>query len=244
MKNSVRRIVLRAGLAEPARQALQLIQPARRRDRLDNEHLRLLLAFSLKEDANCVDIGCNHGVVLADIVELAPAGVHYAFEPIPVLADELTRRFPNVNIRQIALSDQAGTAEYTHVIDADGLSGLRDRGLGETHSVGRIEVEVGRLDDVLPQDYVPTFIKIDVEGAELQVLQGSLRTLRRHKPALWFEHGHRQAGFYGTTSNDVWDLLCRDLDYRIFDADGVGPYTRAAFDALAGVLMWSFAAHL
>lgn len=238
----MRLLARRLGVEGHALRALEVVQPVRRRDRLDNEHLRLLLAFTLDEKSNCVDIGCNHGVVLADIVRIAPSGQHYAFEPLPGLAADLRVRFPDVDVRQVALSDRPGTATFAHVLGADGRSGLHDRNLGDMHDVRHIDVEIGRLDDMLPRDYAPSFVKIDVEGAELQVLEGARATLSTHHPVLWFEHGHLQSGFYGTTSNNVWDLLCGDLGYRIFDSDGAGPYTRTAFDALAGVPMWSFAA--
>merc|ERR1712129_155647 len=47
-------------------------------------------------------------------------------------------------------------------------------------------------------------IKIDVEGHAPRVLAGGLRTLKRHRPVLWFEHG-------GATAPEV--LLSPELQY-------------------------------
>lgn len=217
---------------------LEVVKPIRRRDRLDNEHLQLLLAFTLDATSNCIDIGCNHGTVLEDIVRTAPDGVHHAFEPVPSLAADLVRRFPGVTVHQQALSDESTTAQFTHVVDHDGYSGLSDRDLAG-HQLEHFDVEVVRLDDVIPADHRIDFIKIDVEGAELQALKGAERILREQHPPIWMEHGEDASSHFGATSGDVWDLLCRDHGYRIMDSDGRGPLTRDEFRACLGS-MWNF----
>src|SRR5262249_26220258 len=50
-------------------------------------------------------------------------------------------------------------------------------------------------------------IKIDVEGAELQVLAGSIKTLSRDKPIIVFEHGLGAAEYYNTRPEQVFELL-------------------------------------
>jgi hypothetical protein len=51
------------------------------------------------------------------------------------------------------------------------------------------------------------FIKIDVEGGELQVLKGGAETIRRNRPVIVFEHGLGAADCYGTQPEDVYELL-------------------------------------
>jgi FkbM family methyltransferase len=239
----VKQAVRRAGLEGPARRMLDARNPARRRDRLDDEHLRLALAFILEERSNCVDIGGNRGEVLELMAHYAPGGHHFAFEPVPPLAARLAERFPGATIKQIALADYGGTARFSYVVDADAYSGLSDRNLASNHVIEHIDVEVARLDDVLPEDFRPDFIKIDVEGAELQVLRGAERVLSEHRPPIWFEHGHGSSGYYGATPDDVWDLLCGQHGYRIVNADGGGPLSREKFFSGTGAEMWSYFAH-
>jgi FkbM family methyltransferase len=229
------------GVTAPMRSVLERTHPAYRRDARDNEHLRLLLAFSLDVDSCCVDIGANHGEVLAQIAHLAPEGHHFAFEPLPALAEDVARRFPTASVHQVALSDRDGRAPFSYVTDDDGYSGLSDRGLGSQHKIEHIEVPLARLDDVLPDDYAPRFLKIDVEGHELQVLRGAMSTLTHHRPLLWFEHGHVSSGYFGATPYDVWDLL-DEIGYRIFNADGEGPLDRATFFSGTGRPMWNYVA--
>jgi FkbM family methyltransferase len=57
------------------------------------------------------------------------------------------------------------------------------------------------------------FVKVDVEGAELAVLQGGTETLRRHQPVLLLEIEHRHLDKYGVGSADLLRHL-REYGYR------------------------------
>lgn len=203
-----------------------------RRDQSDFQQMRRLLAFTLGADDNCIDVGAHRGAVLAEMVRAAPAGRHLAFEPIPGLCELLMRSFPSVEVRQAALSDHSGVSQFAHVRgSAEGWSGLRYRPLptGEQADVENIEVELEVLDDVLEPGYRPRLIKVDVEGAEQQVLRGAIVTLRRHRPIVIFEHGSGSAETYDTGPADIYALLCDEVGYRIFDLDGNGPYSLDEF---------------
>jgi hypothetical protein len=100
--------------------------------------------------------------------------------------------------------------------------------------VRTIEVDVVRLDDVVPPDARVAFVKIDVEGGELGVLEGARTLLARHRPVVVFEHGLGGADHYGTRPEQVFDLLT-DAGLRVslmsrFLA-GEAPYARAEFVA-------------
>jgi len=51
------------------------------------------------------------------------------------------------------------------------------------------------------------FIKIDVEGAELEVLRGAEQTIKRNKPYIIFEHGIGAAVHYGTGPDDIFNFF-------------------------------------
>ncbi len=229
LRDGVRRAVVAVGLEGPARRVKRAFEPASTtRDRRDHDHLRAILAASLAPDANCVDVGANVGDVLAEMVRLAPRGRHLAFEPLPALAAELTVRFPAVDVRAVALGDADEPAEFVHVITRPGWSGLRERPYPRDERLERITVEVARLDDVLPDGYVPAFVKIDVEGGELDVLRGARRTLAEHRPVMAIEHGLGSADSFGAKPQELHGLLT-ELGYRVFDLDGDGPYSVDAF---------------
>jgi FkbM family methyltransferase len=209
------------------------IEAAARRDVEDFENMRRLLAFSLAPDANCIDVGAHRGAVLAEMQRVAPHGRHIAFEPLPHLCQPLRTMFPAVEVHEAALSNHAGTADFAYVHGvSEGWSGLLFRPLppGAEAEVEQITVRLEVLDEILDPDYPPAVIKIDVEGAEQQVFEGALGTLRRHRPIVIFEHGTGSAETYGTSPADIHALLGEEAGLRIFDLDGSGPYTLEEFE--------------
>ena len=211
------------------------LSASKRRDLTDAASIRRLLAFSLGPQDSGIDIGAHRGSVLSEMVRVAPGGHHIAFEPIPELATLLRTEFPGVEVRQAAAYSQAGTSEFAHVQGvAEGWSGLRFRPIpsDEKHvqvTVEPLTVALEALDDVLAPDFCPAVIKIDVEGAELQVLQGAVRTLSTHRPTVIFEHGSGSAEFFDSSPRDLFDFF-EQLAYRIWDLDGNGPYSLDAFE--------------
>ena len=212
-----------------------------RRDRRDMRQLRLLLALTLAEDASCVDVGANVGVVLSDIVRFAPRGRHVAYEPLPELAETLAREFPAVDVRNAAVSDHAGEATFHRVKDRPTRSSLSEL----DHDDARLEqltVPLEDLDSGLPEGFAPDFIKIDVEGAEEQVIRGAHETLRRHRPLVVFEH-NVSARHFGTASETLHELFAA-AGLRVFDIDGRGPYAPAELAKIVDSgAMWTFVAH-
>ncbi|HEX6042077.1 FkbM family methyltransferase [Longimicrobium sp.] len=135
-----------------------------------------------------LDVGANIGYyTLLAAVLVGPKGAVHAFEPEPRNAGFLRRhvemnRLRKVTVQQAAVSDRAGTARF------DFGSGS---GTGRLADSGAIEVRTLRLDDYCAEHgLAPSAIKIDVEGAEMSVLQGARQTLERHRPVLFLStHG-------------------------------------------------------
>jgi len=225
------RDLIRGTRFEPvARELVRATWPRYRAvDDRDRRLILSILAYVLREDSCCVDVGCHLGDLLAHMVRLAPRGRHWAFEPLPDLAADLRRQFPTVAVHEAALSDHDGEAEFHHVVTNAGYSGLRRRSYDRPDErVELIRVRTRRLDDLLPADHPVDFIKIDVEGAELEVLRGALSTLRRCRPHVIFEHGRGAADHYGTTPTMVHRLLA-DCGLAVFHLDGTGPLPEATF---------------
>jgi FkbM family methyltransferase len=197
-----------------------------------------VLAGVLRADSVYVDVGANRGQVLADAVRVAPRARHIAFEPIPSVAEELAARFEGVVCRAVALGARAEVTKFCHFTKLDGWSGLRRNAeiSDERGGPELIDVEVSTLDAELA-DLIPTVVKIDVEGAELDVLRGGRSLLSRTRPVLIFEHVSETASAYGATSEDLWDLLA-ELGYAIFTVTGAGPFTRSAFAAETTAVNW------
>ena len=217
---------------------LAAVYPGARQSFREEIGIGAVLAAALGRDSTYVDIGANRGQVLREAVRVAPRGRHLAFEPIPGLAARLAQQLPSVDCRQLALGSSPGTAQFCHFRNLDGWSGLHrspeisdERGNPEfiTVTVSTLDAEIGDAD--------PQVVKIDVEGAELDVVEGGRATLARTTPIVIFEHVAAAAVIYGTSSEELWDLFT-ELDYEIFSITGAGPFTRPAFAANTAVVNW------
>jgi FkbM family methyltransferase len=132
-----------------------------------------------------LDIGCNLGTYTYELARLT--GRVVAFEPNPALASFVRSvATKGTEVQQVALSFEDGTAELSIPTDPErghGWASVRDGFV--TGDVEKISVVTRRLDSI---DLPPvSFIKIDVEGFEEQVLDGAERTIARDLPVLLIE---------------------------------------------------------
>ena len=119
-----------------------------------------------------------------------------------------------------------GWREFCHFRSLEGWSGLRRSPeiSDEQGDPEYIEVNVSTLDAEV-RDLSPTVLKIDVEGAELGVLEGGRAVLSEARPLVIFEHVAAAAGLYGARPEAIWELLA-ELGYEIFAVTGEGPLGR------------------
>jgi len=178
---------------------------------------KLVLKKVITPTSNCIDIGCHKGEILDEIIALAPKGKHLAFEPIPIFYSSLNIKYKEkAQIYPYALSDQKGTTSFHFVKNAPAYSGIKERDYAvDSPDIEKIEVEMIPLDDLIPADYHPHFIKIDVEGGEFGVLKGARQTLLKSKPVILFECGLGASEHYGTTPEGLFDFLA-SIGYTIF----------------------------
>jgi len=168
----------------------------------------------LQRDSNCVDIGAHRGTILAEIVYLAPDGLHIAFEPIPQHSEYLANSFPKVQVHQIALDNIKRQTEFVHDRSHPTRSSFRQPSTAN-EEFETIMVQTDLLDNIIPSTLPIHFIKIDVEGAEYQVLQGGVNTIRAHKPVVVFEHTHVAKECYGVSPEVMYALLTKDCGLHI-----------------------------
>lgn len=170
----------------------------------------------LSPDATGVDVGAHSGAILKEITVTAPAGVHFAFEPIPTLAQQLQSQFPRVRVHECALCDKSGEASFEHVVNDPGYSGLRPRDYDRPDPhIERIHVATDTLDNLIPTDASVAFIKIDVEGGEYHVLLGGAETIQRCRPVVVFEASVRSTGRYGVSAADMYRLITERFSMKL-----------------------------
>lgn len=145
--------------------------------------LRFLGAF-LDPDDLVVDVGANIGNHTAYFAGVLGCKVR-AFEAVPVLADVLA-----LTVRANFLDSRVRLEPYAvgHRADVLGVTSWNPANSGATRLgvEGNGAIPVVALDEFQwPQ--APRAIKIDVEGMELEVLQGAMGLINRHRPLLVVE---------------------------------------------------------
>lgn len=171
-----------------------------------------------------VDAGANRGrhtFPLCDAV--GPQGRVYAIEAIPGLARELAKaasRISQLSVVEAALTNFSGQTSFHYVKNADWFSGIGKCSYPFEPKIEVIEVPARRLDELIPEEQVISFIKLDLEGGEYDALQGSKRILERDRPLVVFEH----AGLYRSVcykyEMQEFELFWSKLDYRLVDLFG------------------------
>ena len=180
-----------------------------------------IIKNSLKYNSNCIDIGCHKGQILDVMIQYAPAGKHYAFAPIPYLFDELQIKYKNkAVVYPFALSDTSGKSSFQLVKNAPAYSGIKKRHYDISNpDIEEITVKLKTLDEIIPENEIIDFIKIDVEGAEFCVLKGGKNLLKKNKPIILFEFGKGASDYYGTKPSDLFSYLTEQIGLKIFTLD-------------------------
>lgn len=142
----------------------------------------------VRRDAITVDVGANCGLYTRELARLSRR-VH-AFEPSRAMADVLRRTSaPNVVVHEVALSDHEGAAELlipqSEQGAVHGLASLEPQVALSAKSCTVLNVPMARLDDMIQDDVA--FVKVDVEGHELNVLNGAAGLLERSRPVFLVE---------------------------------------------------------
>ncbi|HEY9622712.1 MAG TPA: FkbM family methyltransferase [Crinalium sp.] len=172
------------------------------------------------------DIGA--GVGFFSIIAAALAeGTVVCFEPLAMNVKRIQHnarlnRLKNLIIKAEAIGKEDGETEF-NVAGQLSLSKLAKLGspaqLRET-----ISVPIRRLDTAIASDQLPPpgLIKIDVEGAELDVLQGAIETLKTHRPMLLIELHNTAKGV---------NALLTELNYESCIIGSQAPAYRASKNA-------------
>lgn len=139
------------------------------------------------------DIGANVGffsIIAARLV--GPTGQVCSFEPLPQNAAAIRRNaelngLAHLRPFEIALGSESRT-EQLMVTEWDGGSALTTSAVAVS-AIDQKAVAVRPLDEVIATEGLrpPNFVKIDVEGAEEDVLLGMRETLRTARPILLYE---------------------------------------------------------
>ena len=174
-----------------------------------------------------LDIGSHHGLyTLLASRRTGANGRVVAFEPSQRERRKLRlhlrlNRAENVHVEPVALGAEAGEASFYRVDgDETGCNSLRPPAVQAP--VSALRVKVARLDDYADALPKVDFVKMDVEGAELDVLRGAQRLLGRRPRPLWLvEVSDLRTGPWGYRARRILEFL-EERGYQWFDVFDAG----------------------
>ncbi len=169
----------------------------------------------LKKGDTFIDVGANQGEYSVWAArKVGSKGRVLAFEPMQKLFDQLTE---NIRLNEsfhktilpikLGLADEKG--EVILYASADSNEGTNTIYNTEKFSIELGKIQIDTLDEQLNELKINevNFLKIDVEGAELQVLKGALNTLKTHRPILLLEINKDACIAGGYLPEDILELL-------------------------------------
>lgn len=220
----------------------------------DEPHMVPVFRRVLERDPGAVlDVGANCGQTLVKVLSIDPGRAYFGFEPqieccYAIFEFKAANRLENVEIIPLALSNADGMSRLFANTAVDVTASLSpDVSVSDDSPTQRsFIVPTRRGDGVVAELGIGpiALIKIDVEGFELEVIEGLADTISRFAPAIVFE----------VLTNRVWGRLIEDaearqrrqakanqlsarldaLDYAVFRIDDLGaehPVTQFDLDA-------------
>jgi FkbM family methyltransferase len=180
----------------------------------------LAIQHMLAPGSYCFDIGAHIGYYSLRLSKwVGESGRVFSFEPVPYTYSFLERNLrrnhaTNVTVQQAAIGNREGTVRMA------AESGAR-LGWSTIADSGNLEVRCATVDSEIQRLGLERldFIKIDVEGFELQALAGAENTIRQMRPKIMFEVNRWALGEHNGSPAALEEFF-KSHDYSLFVAHG------------------------
>ena len=176
----------------------------------------------------CFDIGANFGWYTMLFSHLCGKnGAVHSFEPVPGALRQLRANVellgddPNVTVNGLALGDQEGEITINTFEDLGlGYSSISDLGRDDAKPV---TCRMTTLDQYFQENEIKnfSFLKADIEGAELMLFKGAEAVFRERPPLMMIEISASLTACFDYSPNDLLDQISNMADYRFYTADEV-----------------------
>jgi FkbM family methyltransferase len=165
-----------------------------------------------------IDVGANVGYYAIELGNRMKAlSKIVAFEPVSQSFEQLNLNISLNNLESKVKTVQLALSNREEVIDlyipqVSGSSATSARNLHPQESFRIEEVKTTKLDSFLESNNIEDcdLIKIDVEGAELFVIEGSMATIRKNHPTIFAELLRKWSAEFSYHPNDVIDILASE----------------------------------
>jgi FkbM family methyltransferase len=173
----------------------------------------------IKSDSIVLDIGANIGIHSLEFSRMANSGLVISFEPQLNVFNTLIKNILQNNITNIiplnlAVSYKNHITDF-YIMDDDAYSSLVDTKRKTLE--GKIKVLAISIDGLIGSDQIIDFIKIDVEGLELNVLLSMKTLLNNHHPVVFCEI---YKGILDQNDPEETIRFMRDLGYSVYRVIG------------------------
>lgn len=184
-------------------------------------HYKTVVLNLIPTNAIVLDCGTNFGynaVVLANTVNIAQM---YCFEPQRIIFQQLAgnlilNNIYNAQVINCALGNTNGVLELAPVNYESEWVNIGDTSIGKGGEI----CNVAKLDDFDLKHI--DFIKLDVQGSELSVLEGAENLIKRSLPDIFIEIEEHQLAKFNVKKEQIFNLLF-NLGYRIWRIENEYP---------------------
>ena len=169
-----------------------------------------------------IDVGANIGLITIPLVRKIPGSVFHCFEPstypyeyfkLTIKKNKLSKR---VILNKNGLYNKSGKLKFFlhHFKDASG-DGIKD-----TLRAGEAKptlIKVTTLDKYVDNQKIKRvdLIKADVEGSEIFVFKGALKTIRKFRPSIVFEAWPKNLEAYNLNVISLYDFF-KSINYSVY----------------------------
>ena len=184
------------------------------------------LVKDIRVPETIIDIGSNKGQFILLMEKLFPNKMIYSFEPIKEMIDKQKKFFKykkNIIFHNLALGSSITSKDFLITNRMDSSSFLKiaeDKNERKNYLIKeKRNIKISTLDSILLNEkiYRPIFIKMDVQGYELEVLKGSNDLLKK-TDYLLLEVSENEMYQNQPTEKIIIEYL-KDLNFNIFKAN-------------------------
>ncbi len=208
----------------------------------EKEELQIIYEWLSKNNlirGAALDIGAhigNHSIFFSKIYKWV-----YSFEPNPLtlklLSLNLQQFAKNTTVFPIGLSDKEGSVPFFLAKNHLNIGGAKIIYSSDTNNYNKdeiVNVKVNSLDQIDELKNVEIgLVKIDVEGAEFNVVSGGKETLTRNKPVILFE---QQLNDFQNGRSKVIDYL-NDLGYSFYIVKKTPKQSNTTFERISNLFI-------
>lgn len=191
--------------------------------------LKNLIGLNYGNTFTMIDAGANTGWFSINFALSYPSADIHSFEPVSetynsLLTNIKLNKVNNISPIQIGLSDNVSIKKFYYDKGLSGNASLVNHNISKSIS---FYVNLTKIDNYCKTNMItPDFIKIDVEGAELLVINGAIQEITNNHPILYVEMLRKWSSRFNYHPNDIIELLNK-LGYSCYTIENqhIKPFT-------------------